>query len=571
MEERPRGAHFATPVDDDDDFASAGDYEGIGRSAGLMTVLIVISRVTGFIRTWAMALGIGLGTISTAYQMSNNLPNTLYELVMGGMLVTAFMPVYMEVRRNKGKEGAEEYIGNLLGIVLLLLGGLSLLAVVFAPAVIWTQSFMGSTNADEASATLDLSVFFFRFMAVQILFYGLGSIFSGVLNAHREYFWSTFAPVLNNVVTIASFLAYGPLSQVNEALALTVIAVGATLGVFVQMACQIPALIRRGIRPRLHINFRDPALRETVSLGIPTLMATVCTFVLSSITNSAAMYVQPDTGASVISYSRLWYTLPYAVLAVPISTALYTELARDAAAGDDRAVRDGIARGASEIFFLLIPFALYIVAYSFPLNLIYASRAFTVEGVELVASYTAVLVLALPFYGQFVLVQKSFSALMDMKPYGRYCLLAAIFEGVYTVVAVVVFGAGLNFIAVSSLIFYLVLDGLSFRWLRRRLGGLHLKTIARGFGAGVVFGGLGAAAGYGVLELLQSTVGPLVVEVAGELTAASTVLTFAYIAVAGIVSLIVTFGLAALFRVPEARAIRAIVGRVLGRRARAES
>ena len=75
--------------DDVDDMGSS-DYSTVGRSAGLMTALTIVSRVTGFIRTWAMAAAIGMSLLSSSYQVANNLPNMLYELVMGGMLVTAF-------------------------------------------------------------------------------------------------------------------------------------------------------------------------------------------------------------------------------------------------------------------------------------------------------------------------------------------------------------------------------------------------------------------------------------------------------------------------------------------------
>lgn len=107
QEELKCGAHFAkgsapqTPSsevsssrDDTDDMGSS-DYSTVGRSAGLMTILTIVSRVTGFIRTWAMAAAIGMSLLSSSYQVANNLPNMLYELVMGGMLVTAFLPVYM--------------------------------------------------------------------------------------------------------------------------------------------------------------------------------------------------------------------------------------------------------------------------------------------------------------------------------------------------------------------------------------------------------------------------------------------------------------------------------------------
>ena len=135
QEELKRGAHFAkesapqTPSseasssrDDTDDMGSS-DYSTVGRSAGLMTILTIVSRVTGFIRTWAMAAAIGMSLLSSSYQVANNLPNMLYELVMGGMLVTAFLPVYMGVRREQGREASNEYVGNLLGMLMTFLGG----------------------------------------------------------------------------------------------------------------------------------------------------------------------------------------------------------------------------------------------------------------------------------------------------------------------------------------------------------------------------------------------------------------------------------------------------------------
>ena len=262
-EKRREGAHFkgaegaveptspaAAAAAADDDFSTSGDYANVGRSAGLMTLLIIISRLTGFARTWFMGIAFGVSLLASSYNIANNLPNMLYELVMGGMLVTAFLPVYMEARREGGRAGANAYVSNLLSILLVLLGVVSVAAIVFAPGLIWTQAFM------SAGEELDVAVYFFRIFAIQILFYGLGSVFSGVLNAHRDYFWSNVGPILNNVVVIASFAAFPAIAGVSEAAAITVLAVGTTAGVFVQMACQIPALARHGIHPRLRGQFR---------------------------------------------------------------------------------------------------------------------------------------------------------------------------------------------------------------------------------------------------------------------------------------------------------------------------
>ena len=523
--------------DDEDDMGSS-DYSTIGRSAGLMTVLTIVSRVTGFIRTWAMAAAIGMSLLSSSYQVANNLPNMLYELVMGGMLVTAFLPVYMGVRREQGREASNEYVGNLLGILLLLLGGISVLGTVFAPGFIWTQSFLSGDGG-----SMDTAAFMFRFFAIQILFYGLGSVFSGVLNAHRDYFWSTFAPVLNNVIVIASFVGFAPVSaQFGEHAGVILISAGTTLGVFVQMACQIPALGKHGVHPHTHIDFKDPALRQTIALGIPTLLATVCTFVQTSIINAAALVVQPETGPSVIAYARLWYTLPYALIAVSLSTALYTELSHDAQEQDYDSVRSGISNGVAQILFFLIPFALYLIVFARPLNMIYCTGKFDESGVALVSEFLIYQAPSLPLYGAVVLMQKSFSALLDMKPFGRYCLYSTIGQVVSVLLFGVVLGHGMPAIALSYVVDYVILVGCSLWWLRRRLHGLQVKSILHGGFFGLLFGGLGAAAGAGVMWALEHFFGAL---------GGSILIALGYVCVAGIVSLAVTFGLAIAFKVPE--------------------
>ena len=99
--------------------------QSIGRSAALMSVLVVISRITGFFRTWAQAYAMGATLLASCYTVANNLPNQLYELVIGGMIVTAFLPVYLSVKRRAGREGANAYVSNLLSIVFVLMGVLT--------------------------------------------------------------------------------------------------------------------------------------------------------------------------------------------------------------------------------------------------------------------------------------------------------------------------------------------------------------------------------------------------------------------------------------------------------------
>ena len=522
----------------------------IGSSAALISICTIISRITGFARTWAMAFALGSTLLSSSYQVANNLPNQLYELVCGGMIVTAFLPVYVSVKKRLGQRAGNEYASNLLTLVVLLLGVVSLACMLFPSAVIYTQSFY----SDQSQ--MATSVFFFQFFAIQIVFYGCSAIVSGLLNASRDYLWSSIAPVANNVIVILTFLAYSLVAPTDPALALYIIAIGNPAGVLVQMAIQLPALKRNGIRIRPRVNLRDPALRETLGIGVPAVIVMLCSFAVVSVQN-AASYNFADNGPSILAYSRLWFTLPYSFLAVPITTAMFTELSDMRAEGNMEGVKRGIVGGTNQILFFMIPFAMYLATFSMPLVTLYHAGAFTMEHVASIATYLAVWAVALPLYGVNTYLQKTFSSLRRMGVFAGVNVLASAVQ-----VGLTMFAAGnaaimpIESIAVAETLFYLVSDVCLFAYLRRDLGPFGLRSVARAVAVALVLGAAGALAGGGVLWLLQTLVAPL---------SGSIVQALVYVIVGGAVALAVTFVPACALHVPEAAFIERIVGKLAGR------
>lgn len=529
---------------------AAAQAESVGASAALISICVIISRITGFARTWAMAFALGSTFVSSSYQVANNLPNMLYELVMGGMLITAFLPVYLSVKKKLGQEAGNRYASNLLTIVVLLLGVVSVLCMVFAAQVIYTQSFY--SNQDEMA----LSVFFFQFFAIQIVFYGASSIVSGLLNANREYFWSSFAPVFNNVIVIASFILYAVIAQHNQSLAFFAIAIGNPLGVFVQMAFQIPALKKVGIRLRPRIDWRDPALADTLRLGAPAVFVTVCSFATVSAQN-AASYVFADNGPSVIAYARLWFTFPYSFLAVPVTTSMFTELADMQADDNIRGVVRGIIDGTRQILFLMIPMALYLIVFATPLVTLYHIGAFTADAIGQIASYLAVMAVALPFYGVNAYLNKIFSSIRRMGVFSIINFVAVAAQVAVTLGAAWAYQQGmpvtLDAIAASTIVSYVIGDGVAFVYLRRHYGPMGLGGVFVALLRGVALGGAGAAAGWAVVAALEAFVAPL----GGSVGQA-----FAYIVAGGLVALVVTFAPALKLNWPEASFIAGAVRKV---------
>lgn len=529
----------------------------VGRSQLLISVCVAISRITGFIRTWAMGLAMGTTLLSSSYQVACNLPNQLYELVMGGMLVTAFLPVYVSLRKREGEERANQYASTLMGIVLVFLGVVALLATLFAPQVVWTQMFFSPSGDRE------LVVYFFRFFAVQLLFYGVSAVAGGLLNSRSDYFWSSAAPIANNIVVIFAMFVYYFVSADNPDFAKLVLAVGTPLGVFVQMAMQVPALAKNGVHLKpWRINLHDPALRETLALGIPTLVVTLCSFATVSVQNAAAMAVS-DAGSSVLYYARQWFTLPYAFLAVPVTTTLFTELAGMVADCDDAAVRRTIVSGTQQNFFSMVPFMLYLIVFAVPLVSLFRAGSFDWTSVDLVSGYLAVMALSLPFYACFLFMQKVFSALRAMKQYAVCNLVVSVVQVVLTIVLCLGAGSwggfGLTGVALAQIAFFVLGTVWCYAYLSKRLGGIGLKTLVGSFVSSLLVGAVGAAVGAVLLWALQAFVMPIE---AGGIPWA-----LACIVVGGLASLVVTYGLGVVLHVPGSAFIGRIVARFLPRKA----
>ena len=531
----------------EDDAATVGAR--VGASAALISLCVMVSRITGFIRTWAMGFAMGTTLLSSSYQVACNLPNQLYELVMGGMLVTAFLPVYVSLRKREGSERANAYASTLLGIVVAALGLVALAATIFAPQVVYTQMFLNPSGDRE------LVTYFFRFFAIQLLFYGVSAIVGGLLNASRDYFWSSAAPIANNVVVIAVMFVYVFLAPSNPELGKLVIAIGTPLGVFTQMAIQIPALVRSGIRLRPRIDVHDPALRETLALGIPTIVVTLASFATVSVQNAAAMAVS-DAGSSVLFYARQWFTLPYAFLSVPLTTTLFTELSDMAADADREGLRRTIAGGTRQNLFFMIPFALYLAVFSVPLVSLFCAGSFTQDSVQMVANYLSFMAISLPFYALFMFMQKVFSSLRRMRAYAVLNLAISAVQIALTLLWCLGAGDwegwGITGVALAQTAFFVLGDIWCYVYLRREFGHIGMGSITRSALGSLGLGLLGAAAGGLVLWALSTLVGPI----GGSIGRA-----VLYLVPSGLVALLATYVPAVGLRIPEAAFIRRLLGR----------
>ncbi len=338
------------------------------RSSAVMAGGTVASRLTGILRDMSMTAALGFYITSDAYSLGNTLPNILAILVAGGALNAVFIPQLVRHIADD-VDGGAAYADRLLTVVTVWLVAVTGLAMVFAPQLVGIYASGDYTPAHAALATA-----FARWCLPQIVFYGLFTMWSQVLNSRGHFATPMFAPILNNVVSIATFIVFMAItshaSVVDANLTSTQVAVlggGTTLGIVVQALALVPMLVRVGYRYRPRLDIRG--LGKAGSLALWTLGLVIVNqlgyIVVTRLATSANVeaVAAGTTAAGLTTYQKAYlvFMLPHSVITVSLVTALLPELSRLAHDGDLRAVGQGIARAVRTIGAIIVPVAVMLL------------------------------------------------------------------------------------------------------------------------------------------------------------------------------------------------------------------
>ncbi|AKT52781.1 murein biosynthesis integral membrane protein MurJ [Arsenicicoccus sp. oral taxon 190] len=322
---------------------SARAVRGLAAASVVIAVLTLLSRVVGFGRWLVFSHEVGATCVGTAYSTANTVPNVLYEVAAGGALAAVAVPVVAGYLAEDDERSADQVVSALLGWAMVVLVPLAALVVLLAGPI--ATALLGSTPCAGQHALVTRMLWWF---APQIPLYGLGVVAAGALQARRRFAWPAVAPLLSSVVVIVAYLAYGRMSPPAASAAslpagaLTALAGGTTAGV---VALSVPLLVplrRSGFRLRPTLRFPQGAAARARSLalaGVVALLAQQAT-VLATVWVSNAR-----GGAGLINayqYLQAVYVLPYAVLAVPVATAVFPSLSQRG--GPDAPVEAAVER-----------------------------------------------------------------------------------------------------------------------------------------------------------------------------------------------------------------------------------
>jgi putative peptidoglycan lipid II flippase len=539
-----------------DDGGGEGPRPSVARSTATMSVSTAISRITGFLRIAAQAFALGYGFLAASYVVANNIPNMVYELVAGGILSSLFIPVYMERLAKHGKEDARTFASSTFYVAMLALGLVSLVGTLWPEPFVLTQ-LPARSGLDPAAA-----IYMFRFFAIQMAIYGASSIITGILNSNRVFLAPAVGPIFNNLVVIATMLVYVPIAASGDLpLAITVLALGTTLGVVAQMTVQIPSLRKTGFRFKLELDWHHPGLRQIGIMAVPTVLYVITNLVGVTFRNRFAFSapvpgLQPGSGPAIVSYAWALYQLPYGIFAVALATAFFPELSAAAHDMDWKRFAGNFGQGLRVTALLVMPSAAILIALAPQLVHVFVRGKFTMAGVAPTAEVLMVWGLGLFSFAAYMFVLRSFYSTQDARTPAITNVFATLLQiTLYWTLTQGVAGwggIGLPGIpaadATAYTLHFLVLAFL----LRRKVGplefGRSVSSVAR-TALSAIGGGLAAwAVACLTPALWTSSYGYLLQLLLG--------------AVAGI---LVVWGLATALRVPEMGAVSKLLGRVFGR------
>ena len=311
---------------------------GLLSVAGSVAGLTLVSRILGFLRWLVQAATVGTGTVAGAYTTANQLPNTLYEVVVGGVLAATVVPLLAAPIAAGRREEVTATASGLLGLVLAVLTPLSLGLIVLAAPI---ASLFPTSQGVDPTLQHELVASFLRMFALQVPMYGVAVVLTGVLQAHNRFTWPALTPMLSSLVVMATYGLYGALAGGDDMasdLALQVLGWGTTLGV---AALSLPLLwpvhrLGLGLRPTLRLG--GGQARRALRLGGAGVWTILAQQVSVLVVLAMARWGGQTGTAAVYQYTQAVYVLPYAVLAVPLATVLYPRLtaafeARELSAG----------------------------------------------------------------------------------------------------------------------------------------------------------------------------------------------------------------------------------------------
>jgi len=476
----------------------------LATATGILALGNIFSRVLGLARETVLTFLFGATGAVDAFQVAIIVPKAIYDLLIGGHINGAIVPVLSEIITVRGKDELWRVVSILLSLITVVLAVLVLLIELFTPQVVS----LVASGAD--TQTLRLATDMLRMTAPALIFLSLFAIFSGTLYALRSFALPAFAGVVFNgsIVLVTLVLApsvamlpnltvgydISPFIIARPAHGIIVVAFGWLVGAFVQLLLQLTGL--KITKLRFTLNWRHPALKGVAVLYAPVMFSLVMD---TLIIRPFSYNIASQTGEGSIAYMNWATTLiqfPQGLVATAISVAILPTLARQSAEMTPTAVRafkDTLGLGLRLTTTLILPAAIGLFVLATPIiSLLFEHGAFTAVDTDITGQALRLYLVGLPFAAVDLLLVYAFYARKDtLTP----ALIGMVSLVVYMVVAVLLVEQyGLFSLMIADSIKHFVHALISAVLLGKRMQGFGsqrlIMTFIKTLTASLIMGGI---------------------------------------------------------------------------------
>jgi putative peptidoglycan lipid II flippase len=367
-----------------------------------LVILSLLSRILGLIRDRLLTSTFQT-SILDAYFSAFRIPDFLYNILILGTLSSAFIPLFSKLINRKDKsEEAQALINDVILIIGLLMGLLSLSMIVFAPYLvkIVAISYEGQKFSDTVTLT--------RIMAISPLIFSISSILSSVLNAYKKFIIVAFGPLLYNIGIIIGIVYFYPIWGIAG------LGYGVVLGALLHLLIQIPSILRLHIRLQISTNLHIKNLQRLWELYWPRLLV-IDTAMISLFIGT----IIASTRENAVTYFTLAFnlnTLPLGIIALSFATAIFPFLTEAYAKEDEKSFRDYVIGGIAKNLLVLIPIMMLMLNFRSQLvRIVYGGGVFDWEATRITFDTFTILAVSIPFQGLIPLFSRALFARHDTK------------------------------------------------------------------------------------------------------------------------------------------------------------
>jgi putative peptidoglycan lipid II flippase len=403
----------------------------VAKSAGIVSIAVMFSRVLGLIREMFFSRLFGAGFLYDAFLIAFRIPNLLRDLFAEGALSAAFVKVFTDYQIKRGEKAAWELASLVLNALAVVLSVITILGIIFSKQIIGliTYNFSGDPNYVFSPEKAALATLLMQIMFPFILLVALAALAMGVLNTKGRFGIPASASTAFNIVSIvvglslAYYLSGGSWEKSNDKnivpseaaqWAIIGMAIGTLIGGAFQFLIQVPSLLKVGFRFTTALNFKDEGVKKVARLMAPAIIGTSA--VQIKVLVDTAIVAGIDGGQSWLSYAFRLMQFPIGVFGVAIGTAAIPTLSRYIAEGLTDKFRSTLSDSLKLAFLLTIPSACGLIVLGKPIiRLIYEGGAFDATDTQMTALALAAYSIGLSAYAAIKIVSPSFYALDDAK------------------------------------------------------------------------------------------------------------------------------------------------------------